>query len=209
MRDISNIRTLIPLQMDWMGLIFYPKSKRHVGAEDPLVYQSLNVTKVGVFVNSPKEEVLEKVKSFGLEYVQLHGDESFFYCQEIQDAGVKVIKAFSVDNNFNFKNLISYSFSCDYFLFDTKGKERGGNGEKFDWNILSRYEGDTPFILSGGIGPDAIEDLKKFKHPKWAGVDLNSKFEIEPALKDIDSIGKFIKEFDPIDDSRINNWKNF
>jgi len=203
MRDISNIKALIPLQVDWMGLIFYRKSKRFIGDEDPQKYKSLAITKVGVFVNSPKKELLEKVDQFGLDYVQLHGDESVFYCQEIQAAGVKVIKAFAIDEHFNFNNLRSFTFSCDYFLFDTKGKKRGGNGVVFEWRILERYKGKTPFFLSGGIKPELAGKIKKLDYPMLAALDLNSGFEIEPGYKNVQVISDFIND---LNTERVGDW---
>jgi phosphoribosylanthranilate isomerase len=103
-----------------------------------------------------------------------------------------VIKAFSVDRQFDFGKLNAYSGSCDYFLFDTKGRLPGGTGQKFNWQLLEKYKGDVPFFLSGGIGPDDIDDIGQFSHPQLFGIDINSGFEIEPALKDVEKIRKFI-----------------
>jgi len=209
---IENLKHLVFLDIDMIGFIFYPKSKRYVEQKgvDFEVLQQIKVNhygidKVGVFVDNDEAYILKKVNDYGLDMVQLHGSESFSLCDALQKKNIKVIKAFSIGDDFNFRNLAPYTFSCDYFLFDTKGKQPGGNGITFNWNLLNNYQETTPFILSGGIGPEALSELKKFKHPQWAGIDLNSKFEDSPGLKNIDKLKIFINEL-RIDQPTF--WKN-
>ena len=202
MRAIDNLKQLVFLDIDLVGFIFHPPSKRHVEADgiDTTVLKNIKVNhlgieKVGVFVNKEFDFIIEKVKEFQLDAVQLHGEESFSFCNKIKKKGIKVIKAFSISDNFNFRNLAPFSFSCDLFLFDTKGKLPGGNGVPFDWTLIEKYQEETPFLLSGGIGPDSLEALAKFSHPQWAGIDVNSKFETVPGQKNIDQLKSFIERF--------------
>ncbi|NNE30683.1 MAG: phosphoribosylanthranilate isomerase [Saprospiraceae bacterium] len=201
MIEAQNVRSLIPLGIDWVGFIFYEPSKRYVEKDlEKIEYlknaggYTAGLERVGVFVNESFETILEKVKEYHLTYVQLHGDENSQLCDQLQKAGLGVIKAFSVDENFEFRNIVSFEFVCDYFLFDTKGKDPGGNGISFDWTLLKKYHGRVPFLLSGGIGPDAVDEVAEFYHPAFAGIDLNSKFEIEPGLKDLEKIRTFITD---------------
>jgi phosphoribosylanthranilate isomerase len=205
MREIYNINGLRQLPVDFIGLIFYEKSPRFVeGTEEDISFlkdklrrfsnPNESIKKVGIFVDAEKDFVLEKAKDYSLDYVQLHGTENVFYCEELKKAGLKIIKAFSVDKNFSFTNTEAFQFYCDYFLFDTKGENPGGNGVVFDWSILENYNGKTPFFLSGGIDPKMGEQINSFSHPKLFGVDLNSGFEINPGFKDVDLISKFINE---------------
>jgi len=131
-------------------------------------------------------------KKYNLSYLQLHGGESVEYCQKAQKY-CPVVKVFSVDAEFNFVETEEFDF-CDYFLFDTKCKDFGGSGHKFDWGKLNEYTGDVPFILAGGIGPDDIEVIQAIQHDKLYGIDINSKFEIEAGIKDMDKVDNFIKE---------------
>ncbi len=197
MRDPENISGIVAALPDFMGFIFYPKSKRFVGFEpspEILAAVSESVQKVGVFVDETPEKVMEIVASWKLDVVQLHGNESPEYCQQIKNFGMVVFKAFSVDEQFDFAAMKAYSGVCDYFLFDTKGQLPGGTGQKFNWELLENYRGDVPFFLSGGIGPDDLEVLRNFKHPRWHGIDINSGFEISPALKDVEKVSGFIEE---------------
>jgi phosphoribosylanthranilate isomerase len=147
---------------------------------------------VGVFVDETPEKVLEIYRNWKLDGIQLHGHETPEYCRQIQHSGITVFKAFSVDESFDFATLEAYSEGCDYFLFDTKGQLPGGTGQKFNWQLLKSYKGLVPFFLSGGIGPDDLEVIRNFEHPRWRGLDINSGFEIEPALKDIKKVKSFI-----------------
>jgi phosphoribosylanthranilate isomerase len=195
MRDPENISGVVAALPDYLGFIFYPKSKRFVDFEPlPEVLSIVpdSVKKVGVFVDEAPEKVLETVQNWNLDVVQLHGNESSEYCQQIQDSGITVFKAFSVDDQFDFEILNAYSGVCDYFLFDTKGQLPGGTGKKFNWQLLENYKGDVPFFLSGGIDSDDIDAITQFIHQQLFGIDINSGFEISPALKDVEKVRSFI-----------------
>ncbi|MEN8137677.1 MAG: phosphoribosylanthranilate isomerase [Bacteroidota bacterium] len=194
MRESQNIEELSELDIDMMGMIFYPKSPRYI-EKVPVLSGELNIDKVGVFVNSNSTEILEKVDEFNLNIVQLHGNEKADCCNDISDSGVVVMKAFGIDEGFDFSVLEEYERSVSMFVFDTKTKDYGGSGKKFNWNKLKEYKGNIPFLLSGGIGPNDIAEVLNFEHPKYAGVDLNSGFEIKPALKNIDLLKEFIKKY--------------
>ena len=199
MRDAQNIEQVSQLRIDMMGFIFYEKSSRFVHKEDVPDFKNLehlSLKKVGVFVNAKTHEVLEKVGEFQLDFIQLHGDESPEYCADLKNVwpSIKIIKAFSVNEDFDFEKTKEYEEACDLFLFDTKGKNRGGNGVVFDWELLKKYDGETPFLLSGGIGLEHSEAISKLNFPKMIGVDLNSKFELEPALKDVEKLKEFISK---------------
>lgn len=191
MRDSENIEQLLALRPDYMGFIFYGKSPRD--AEKILDQEVLRsfpeqTKKVGVFVNADLNLVKQKVSTFGLDYVQLHGDESVEYVAELFAVGIKVIKVFSVGEEFNFDGLDIYNPFVDFFLFDTKGKARGGNGEVFNWEILKDYNQKVPFFLSGGIDLTNINLLSGLKDMNIHAIDVNSKFESAPGLKDVDRI---------------------
>ena len=190
MRDAENIRKVEALGIDLMGFIFWPKSSRYVSERS--AYLPQETKHVGVFVNEDIEQVKHIAEEFALDFIQLHGSESPEYAQQFRDW--KVIKTFNIATKEDLEATKSYEGVVDYFLFDTKGKSVGGNGEKFDWSVLSAYTGNTPFLLSGGIGPNDAERVKAFNHPKCIGIDLNSKFEISPALKDVNKLQEFIKE---------------
>ena len=201
MRDNGNIESLIALKPDFMGFIFYKKSKRFV-IDFPTIEIPSTIKKVGVFVNEPIDNVIEIVKKHQLDCVQLHGNESPEYCRELQKChlersrkaashSTEIFKAFSVDDSFDFSKTEDYQKACNYLLFDTKGKEYGGNGVKFNWEVLQKYKGKTPFLLSGGITKNDADEIKKIKHTAFAGLDINSGFEIEPALKNIEDIKEF------------------
>jgi len=197
MRDPENISGVVAALPDYLGFIFYPKSKRFVDFEpspEVLAIVSDSVKKVGVFVDETPEKVQGIVQNWNLEVVQLHGNESPEYCKQIKNSGITILKAFSVDESFDFGSLKAYSGVCDYFLFDTKGQLPGGTGQKFTWQLLENYQGDVPFFLSGGIGPDDLETVLNFSHPQLFGIDINSGFEISPALKDIEKAKNFISE---------------
>ncbi len=195
MKDPNNIQQLVALAPDWMGMIFYEKSPRHVESELEFSAQtgSLNkdLKKIGVFVNATSEYINERIEKYKLSGIQFHGKETAAFCESYKAKGFISIKAFSVDENFDFGSTQKYEGSCDYFIFDTKGKNPGGNGLTYDWNILKKYTGFTPFLLSGGIKASMAASIKKFKHPQCVGIDINSGFEIEPGLKNIELIKKF------------------
>lgn len=201
MKFSENILETAQLQPDFMGFIFYKKSPRFYSEE--AIPEINSVQKVGVFVNALEEEILVKAKRYNLDLVQLHGNESAKFCEKLKEnflennLEVEIIKAFSVDEKFDFGTLKTYEENIDYFLFDTKGKLYGGNGMAFNWQILKNYTLKKPYFLSGGIGISEIKQLKTFlKTPESKycfAIDVNSKFEIEPGLKDIKTLEEFKK----------------
>lgn len=200
MKFSNNISDLCTLDIDMMGMIFYPKSARYVGnitkneiSEIHRYTSEKSIKKVGVFVNSSSENILKSVEEFKLDYVQLHGDETPDFCTSLKEY-IPIIKAFSISEEADFEPTILYEGICSFFLFDTKTSQYGGSGLKFDWSILGRYKGLTPFILSGGISAKDTEHIKDMEHPLFAGIDINSRFEIGPAIKDIDLLATFFKE---------------
>jgi len=197
MRESENILELAKLLPDYMGFIFYGPSKRYAGELlDSKVLASLpeSIMKTGVFVNESTEEIIAITRRFGLTAVQLHGEESSAMCADLKAAGLTVIKVVHVSSTVGWRSLERYEEVCDYFLFDTADASWGGTGRLFDWNILKDYPSDKPFFLSGGIGieqlpiPDFVLDK-----PLWA-IDVNSRFEISPGLKDIERIKEFKKK---------------
>lgn len=195
MKFKENISETAALKPDYIGFIFYDKSPRYLQDDIPALDKS--ILKVGVFVNAPYSEIEGKVRHYQLDLVQLHGDESPELCTIIETNLIKVIKSFSIDNEFKFNILDKYKNSCSYFLFDTKGSSYGGNGTAFDWDILEQYHLGKPYFLSGGIGPENITGLKSFLKKDAAkncmAIDLNSRFETEPGLKDPETLKTFIQ----------------
>ena len=193
MRDPENIRQLRDVGVNWMGIIFYDQSTRFVDKPINLDWTK-GMKRVGVFVNANNQQLASAIRVYSLDIVQLHGTEDPSTCEFVKDLGVLVIKAFNLDLEFDFSSTEPYEASIDYFLFDAKGPLLGGNGTTFDWGVLERYAGTTPFILSGGIDLQHAETLRKYNHPKCAGIDINSRFELSPALKDIKKIKQFKHE---------------
>lgn len=194
MRNADNISSVASLGVDIIGLIFYPKSPRYVSdSSSPLpagVY-------AGVFVNEEPDVILQHVSSFTLSYVQLHGDESPAYVRQLRSilpSEVRIIKAITIHDGSDISRCEPYDGLVDMFLFDTQCSGYGGSGEKFDWSILNQYNGSIPFLLSGGIGPEDANAVKAFRRPLCVGVDLNSRFELSPAMKDTQRLKHFIKE---------------
>lgn len=207
MRDADNIRDISALGVDMIGLIFYPPSPRYVqqfssGAgiiPDYAPDMGKTPLRVGVFVDDMPQNIVTRVYNYKLDYIQLHGNEPRETLENLRATidpdikpKIKIIKAISVSSAEDIKKYKEYVGAADLFLFDTKCKTVGGSGEQFDWQVLQAYDGDVPFILSGGIGPDDAERIKNFHHPKCIGIDLNSKFEIEPALKDVEKLKQFL-----------------
>ena len=186
----DNIREVEALGIDLMGFIFYEKSPRCVRQKPD--YLPVHAQRVGVFVDASYEEMALKAASFCLTYIQLHGHESPALCRELREAGFKVIKAFAIAEAADLLLTENYHSTCDFFLFDTKTPAYGGSGQAFDWSVLANYHGDTPFLLSGGIGPESVEALKRFSHPALIGYDLNSKFETSPGRKEAKALDKFL-----------------
>ncbi len=190
MREAENIHAIESLKIDFMGFIFYPKSPRYVKEKPD--YLPVHCQRVGVFVNASKEEILNRAKDFDLDFAQLHGQESPAQCTGLKAEGLQVIKAFPIGQDYDWKNTYMYKGVADYFLFDTAGPSHGGSGKRFDWKILKDYSGDTPFLLSGGIRPESLNDVLAFRHPQFRGVDLNSGFETSPGVKDVGLLNEFI-----------------
>lgn len=196
MRDESNIRELVKIHPDYIGFIFYSKSERFVGENFDLKvldYIPESINKVGVFVKASKDYILEKLKIFKLNLIQLHGGESSEFCRDLSYKGIRIIKVFSINEEFNFNTINPFKAYCKYFLFDTECSTYGGSSMKYNWNILSKYDNEKPFFLSGGIGNKDTDLIKDLKNLNIHAVDINSRFEKEPGLKDISKIRKFIK----------------
>jgi phosphoribosylanthranilate isomerase len=195
MRESANIQDVAALKPDLMGFIFYPKSKRYVGEgfDSDIIYSLMpEIQTAGVFVNVEIDKMLSVSKKFRFDFVQLHGNESPGYCKEAQEKGFKVLKAFGIQNDFDWNVLRPYEKVCNYFLFDTSTKDYGGSGQKFDWSVLSQYKLQHPFFLSGGISLEDASNIKNLNNPKLAGIDINSKFEIQPGVKDVGLLKVFL-----------------
>jgi phosphoribosylanthranilate isomerase len=196
MRESANIQEVEKLRPDLMGFIFYLKSKRYVGEDFNPEHMKLirpEIQKVGVFVNEIAEKVIDIAHKFNLNFIQLHGDESPEYCGRLKDEGFKIIKAFGIYTGLDWNKLIPYAEVSNFFLFDTSTKEYGGSGKKFEWSLLSSYKIQHPYILSGGIDIEDVNTIKKIKASWFAGIDINSCFEVEPAKKDVEKIKIFIE----------------
>ena len=190
MRNEENIREVSALGIDLMGFIFWPKSSRYMA--EPPSYLPTDCKRVGVFVDASLEDIRQHIHDYQLDIVQLHGHESPEFAKALKPA--IIIKAFNIATAEDLKQTKPYEGIVDYFLFDTKAQLPGGSGEQFDWSVLSQYEGTTPFLLSGGIGPDDAERIKTFHHERCIGIDLNSRFELAPALKDVHQLKEFLKK---------------
>ncbi|WP_395046477.1 phosphoribosylanthranilate isomerase [Flavobacterium sp.] len=188
MKYPENIPEVSQLLPDFLGFIFWEKSSRYFDGEIPKINKSIK--KVGVFVDATLEEIISKIEKYDLDVIQLHGNESPEFCKNLKEKNIQVIKVFSVNDDFDFSALEPFENACDYFLFDTKGKLPGGNGITFNWQILEKYHSRKPFFLSGGIGLDEIENIKKLNLPIYA-IDVNSKFELEAGLKNIELLKSF------------------
>lgn len=214
MRDAQNIREVSQLGVDMIGMIFYPKSPRyvemqssHAGIIPDYAKENINIksskspARVGVFVDDMVQNIVTRVVNYHLDYVQLHGNEPREMCENLRltldpdiRPGIKIIKAISVSDASDIQKYKEYVGAVDLFLFDTKCKTVGGSGRQFDWQVLEQYDGEVPFLLSGGIGPEDASRLHAFHHPKCIGIDLNSRFEIEPGVKDVEKLKGFLNE---------------
>ncbi len=194
--EMKQLNQLEGLDIDFAGLIFYKDSPRYIGNKisgKDLKNADLDLKKVGVFVNPEMIEVLDAIDEYGLDAVQLHGEEAPEMCEDL-GAEVEVIKAFRVTDGANIDKMVApYDAVCDYYLFDTGGLKEsfGGTGQQFDWTILSKAKIEKPFFLSGGIGIEDAVKVKAFKHPDFFGVDINSKFEKSPGVKDMGMVLQF------------------
>jgi phosphoribosylanthranilate isomerase len=193
MKYQDNIEAVANLQPDFLGFIFHEQSPRHF--EGVITDLPNSIHKVGVFVDKTVEFIANQIVKHKLSAIQLHGHESPEMCRILKSTNAKVIKVFSIKDTFDFSVLVPYEKVCDYYLFDTKGKLPGGNGYAFNWDILTDYPSTKPFFLSGGIGLDQVEDLKKFQESSASeycfAIDVNSKFEIEAGLKNIEELRMF------------------
>ncbi|HMG93133.1 MAG TPA: phosphoribosylanthranilate isomerase [Chryseolinea sp.] len=186
MRDLNNITQVTALGPDYMGFIFYPPSPRYVGPDFKL-FDKANpaIVRVGVFVNASNDEIIKQSRAIGFDHVQLHGNESVQQAGDLKDSGFKVVKVFSVEDDFDFATTRPFAPVVDYFLFDTKGKFYGGNAKTFNWKILNRYDQDVPFFLSGGISPENVNDMSLLDGMNLYALDVNSGVEEAPGLKDL------------------------
>lgn len=194
MKYTENIEELLVEQPDYVGFIFYEKSPRYITTQWA-VFSSIfkkGTKRVGVFVDESVVNILQRVTDLGLGMVQLHGTEEPQVCHELKDTGLQVMKAFRIGDNFDFEQLQDYASACDFFLFDASGPMPGGNGVRFNWELLNQYHLDVPFFLSGGIDLEDVGAIRQIKHPQLYGVDINSKFEIKPGLKDVNRIRQFL-----------------
>lgn len=193
----DNIQAVAALRPDYLGFIFFRGSKRFVEGLTPSFVKNLpaEIKRVGVFVDEELNKVAELALLFELNAVQLHGQEPEKYCIALKgllaDAGIELIKAFGVNEDFDFNILNGYEKVVDYFLFDTQTPDHGGSGKTFNWALLQNYTLNKPYFLSGGIGPDNLEGLKQIADPRLYAVDINSRFELAPGLKNIDQLKDF------------------
>jgi phosphoribosylanthranilate isomerase len=199
--QLKQLQQLEALNVDYAGLIFYNESPRYMGNKisgKEIKNADFDIKKVGVFVNPSYSDLLDAIEDYGLDIVQLHGNEKPEMCEDLS-ADVEVIKAFRIDKgDVNIDELVApYDAVCDYYLFDTAGLKEsfGGTGQQFDWSILKKAKIEKPFFLSGGIGPDDAQKIKAFKHPDFFAIDVNSKFETEPGVKDMGALLKFLQAF--------------
>lgn len=222
MRDAQNIRDVAELDIDMIGFNFWPQSKRFVRmissqagilpdySQERLDYAvnadgtrhyvfPKRIKRVGVFVDEMPQTIITYVYNYSLDYIQLHGSELPVVIENLRRSlvpdivkDIKFIKAFGISTAADFEQTKAYEGVADLFLFDYKTPEKGGSGKHFDWSVLDAYQGHTPFLLSGGIGPDDAEEIRNLHHPMFAGVDVNSRFETEPAVKDVEKLKAFV-----------------
>lgn len=202
MRESANIEALQALDIDFMGLIRYPKSKRFVDDNQANTVGKLTMNKgtVGVYVNATFEQILQDIIPMQLDIIQLHGDEDSAFAKALLELDLKIFKAFQIQESFDFTILKDWEILAEaypgklFFLFDTATENYGGSGTKFNWQLLDLYTGKVPFLLSGGITAQDAQTVKNIKHEAFMGIDINSKFETAPGLKDIDSVKTFIQK---------------
>lgn len=211
MTDGENIRKVAALGVNWIGIIFWPESPRYVKQinipagiipdRGTLTLEKNGLKTVGVFVNDSVQNIVTRIVNYQLDLVQLHGKETPTFIRNLKatvlpeiQPQLKIIKAISVSSESDIDQYQAYQDCVDYFLFDTKCQSIGGSGQQFDWDMLKHYQGEKPFLLSGGIGPNDTKRIITFHHPKCIGIDLNSKFEIKPGIKDTEVLSQFIHQ---------------
>ncbi len=189
MKYKENIQQVGELQPAYMGFIFYDQSTRYVSEQFDMPSLPLAIKKIGVFVNADADYILNKINKYNLDGIQLHGEEPPYFCRQMSRL-TTVIKAFGIDESFNFRDTEAYEGTCKFFLFDTKSELHGGSGKKFSWELLHKYKCAVPFFISGGIGPDTLKKLADLsvQFPAFYGLDVNSKFEVSFGLKDINQL---------------------
>lgn len=196
MTSAGNIAAVLTLRPDYLGLIFHRQSPRNafgLSPDDVLPFAD-RVKFAGVFVNRPDDEVIATARNYRLAAVQLHGDESPEYCRLLRDRGLTVWKAVGIETSGDIERLERYADCVDRVVFDRKSPSRGGTGQKFDWNLLDGYRLSVDFMLGGGISPDDAELIDGITHPRFAGIDLNSRFETSPGIKDARLLNNFLKK---------------
>ena len=193
-KTVQQLEALSEMEVDYAGIIFYEGSKRYAGkvlADQKNKVKEIDIKKVGVFVNAEFETIIKAIEDYGLYAVQLHGDETDEFCLELMGKA-KVIKAIRVEKEEYIESMTTlFERACDYFLFDTETKDYGGSGKQFDWNVLTSSKINKPFFLSGGIGLEDVKKINAFHHPFLYALDINSKFETEPGIKDLKSVQQF------------------
>jgi phosphoribosylanthranilate isomerase len=206
LRDPENIKQVIALSPDYVGFIFYDKTPRFVGELPVEILKTIpsNIIKTAVFVNETAESIEALIAKYNFDAIQLHGNESPAFCALFKGR-VKVIKAFGLSDEFDFDQLYNYVDHVDVFLFDKKTSIYGGSGKVFDWDILDKYNLDKPFFLSGGLSPDNLAEIQNITHPQFYGVDLNSRFETEPGIKNIEKLDKAFALIKQIDSNEIRS----
>jgi phosphoribosylanthranilate isomerase len=191
-----NISQLVEVKPDYMGFIFYPQSKRYCeGFFEAEFMEEIpsTIQKVGIFVNETAETIRKVIKKYSIDVVQLHGREAPEICSQLKKDGKIVVKAFQIDQNFVFQHISKYKPFCDYYLFDTRSPIYGGSGQTFDWNLLQKYDNEKPFFLSGGIDIEHISTIKEITNLNIHAIDINSKFESSPGMKDVNKVAEFVK----------------
>ena len=191
----DNVAAVDALGVDLLGFVFYPNSPRCV-ATPPEKLPPTRAKRVGVFVDQDEDEILSAVGRYGLDGVQLHGAESPDFCRRLRGSlppGTLLVKAVGVASSEDLTTALAYEEVADCLLFDTRCATHGGSGRRFDWSLLSRYRGNLPFLLSGGLGPGDEERVRSFRHPRCLGVDLNSRFELSPGVKDVAALARFLR----------------
>lgn len=188
MKYLDNLKEVASLRPDYLGFIFFPKSPRNVDEliGEEVIAATQGITRVGVFVNADYDFITQKITEFGLGLLQLHGDEPVELCKQLKEDGHSIMKVFGVGESFDFSRLEPYKTYVDFFLFDTKGKDYGGNGVTFNWELLKEYDNEKPIFLSGGLGPKNIDAVKELSGISIHALDINSKFEDKPGVKNID-----------------------